>query len=409
MFRPKTAVFTALTISLFSPHMSWAQSFAELEARLDRHPSLLSLEFESEANEELAIAAKSLPDPVISVGINNFPIFDPSFNAYLPTNKSVGFRQQIPSKASRAASAEEELARSKQINLRRSALYDALRANLIANLHELQRIDAQHELALRRDLKYDELVDIIEGEIDAGQPSVFRLAEIEGERAEVARTLVELRGQRAQINARLINLIGTVADTPAPEISAQDWSGQAMRFHAVRIAAAQADVIETRVEQAKAAWKPNWGTQLVYQQRNSGNGGIGSNFDGDDWVSGTVSFSVPLWADKRQKPRLRAAKAQRSAALEQQTAVARATLAQYSSLQSLLIAAEESLEVHKANIAAIETEIADQMITYESGRGTYTPIIDGEISILKLQAAIVAEQTRLATLTARLNALLVTP
>lgn len=409
MFHPKIAVFTALTISLFSPCMSWAQSFAELEARLDQHPSLLSLEFESEANEELAIAARSLPDPVVSVGINNFPIFDPSFNAYLPTNKSVGFRQQIPSKASRAASAEEELARSKQINLRRSALYDALRAELIVNLHELQRIDAQRELARKRDLKYDELVNIIEGEIDAGQPSVFRLAEIEGERAEVARTLVELRGQRAKINARLIDLIGTVPDTPAPEISAQDWAGQAMRFHAVRVAAAQADVIATRVEQAKAAWKPNWGTQLVYQQRNSGNGGIGSNFDGDDWVSGTVSFSVPIWADKRQKPRLRAAKAQRSAALEQQTAVARATLAQYSSLQSLLLTAEESIEVHKANIGAIETEIADQMITYESGSGTYTPIIDGEIAILKLRATIVSEQTRLATLAARLNALLVTP
>jgi outer membrane protein TolC len=409
MFRPKLAVFTALTISLFSPHISWAQSFAELEARLDQHPSLLSLEFESEANEELAIAAKSLPDPVVSVGINNFPIFDPSFSAYLPTNKSVGFRQQIPSKASRTANAKEELARAKQIDLRRSALYDALRAELIANLYELKRIDDQRDLAMKRDLKYDELVDIIEGEIDAGQPSVFRLAEIEGERAEVARALVELRGQRAQLNARFIDLIGSVPDTLAPEISAQEWSGKAMRFHAVRIAAAQADVLQTRIEQAKAAWKPNWGTQLVYQQRNSGNGGIGSNFDGDDWVSGTLSFSLPLWAGKRQEPRLRAANAQRSAALEQQTAVARATLAQYSSLQSLLDTAEESIDVHVANIAAIETEIADQLITYESGSGTYTPIIDGEIAILKLQAAIVSEQTRLATLAARLNALLVTP
>ena len=220
MFRPKLLAYTAFAFSLLHPSISSAQTFAELESRLRQHPSLLSLSFESEANEELATAALSLPDPVVSVGLNNFPIFDPSFTSYLPTNKSVGFRQQIPSKASRSANAKEEEAMAEHTRLRKAALFDALKAEMIVALHELERIEKQRDLALQRDTKYDELVDIVEGEIDAGQPSVFRLAEIEGERAEVARTLVELRGQRAQIEARLLDLIGIIPDTPAPEINA---------------------------------------------------------------------------------------------------------------------------------------------------------------------------------------------
>ena len=172
-----------------------AQSFEDLESRLWSHPSLTALGYEAEADRERATAATALPDPVISVGINNFPIFDPSFDSYLPTNKAVGIRQQFPSLAGREARAGEARAMSAQTEAVRDARYAALRAELITLLAEKRRIAEQRTFADARNAKYDELTGVVEAEIDAGRPAVYRLAEIEGERAEVARTLVDLDRQ----------------------------------------------------------------------------------------------------------------------------------------------------------------------------------------------------------------------
>ena len=380
-----------------------AQSFNELEARLKSHPSLSALGYDAEANRERAIAATALPDPVVSLGINNFPIFDPSFDTYLPTNKAVGIRQQIPNLAGRQARAGEARAMSVRTEAVRDARYAALRAELIALLADKRRLARQRTLAEAQNAKYDELVDIVEAEIDAGRPAVYRLAEIESERAEVSRTLVDLDQQEAETDALLIELVGLVPSTSAPPLTEKDWSGTALEFHTVRVADAAVRVTDYGIDEARAAWKPEWGAQLTYQQRDEG-----AMFAGDDWVSGMVTFTVPLWAERKQAPNLRAAKAERAGAEQRYQAAARNAAAQYASRDAIIRAADASIDVLQVKIAAVEDEVEAQLIAYESGVGGYAPIIDGEIAILKLRAEIEAETARKAAAIARLNALLVT-
>lgn len=380
-----------------------AQSFEDLESRLWSHPSLTALGYEAEADRERATAATALPDPVISVGINNFPIFDPSFDSYLPTNKAVGIRQQFPSLAGREARAGEARAMSAQTEAVRDARYAALRAELITLLAEKRRIAEQRTFADARNAKYDELTGVVEAEIDAGRPAVYRLAEIEGERAEVARTLVDLDRQEAETHAQLNELVGLVPSTGLPTLNETDWSGAALEFHAVRVADAALHVTDYGVEEARAEWKPEWGAQLTYQQRDEG-----ATFAGDDWVSGMVTFTVPLWAEKKQAPQLRAAKARQASAEQRYQAAARNAAAQYASQDAMIRSARSSIDVLRGKIAAVEEEVDAQLITYESGVGGYAPIIDGEIAILKLRAEIETEKAREAAAIARLNALLVT-
>ncbi len=380
-----------------------ALDFEDLETRLADHPSLAALTYQADASRELGVAATALPDPVVSVGINNFPIFDPSFSEFLPTNKAVGIRQEFPNRAGREARSGEARAMAEQTERIRDAQLATLRGELIALLYEKQRIDRQRVLAGQRNDKYDELTAVVETEIDAGRPAVFRLAEIEAERAGVARELVDLDRQESQINARLIDLVGLVPATPAPPVAPIDWSGDAMAFHAVRVADAGIRVADYSVDGAEAAWRPNWGAQLTYQQRESG-----ANFAGDDWVSGMVTFTVPLWAERSQEPRLRAAKADRASAQMRYQAAARSAAARSAAEAATWRAAEDGIAVLRRNIAAVEDEIAAQLTTYESGAGTYAPVIDGEIAILKLRADIAAEEARRAASIARMNALLVT-
>jgi len=72
------------------------------------------------------------------------------------------------------------------------------------------------------------------------------------------------------------------------------------------------------------------------------------------------------------------------------------------------LTAEQSAAILSQKIGAIEDEITSQNTSYESGVGDYAPIIDGEIAIFKLRSDIAGEHARIATATARMNALLVT-
>lgn len=59
-------------------------------------------------------------------------------------------------------------------------------------------------------------------------------------------------------------------------------------------------------------------------------------------------------------------------------------------------------------IAAREEQSQALLTRYESGAGSYAPIIDSEIAVLKLRAEIVSERALEAEAIARMNALLVT-
>jgi len=398
---------TALVLATLGPS-AIAQSMDELEARLFDHPALDAMRYGSDAARERAQAATGLPDPVVSLGINNFPIFDPSFDTFLPTNKAIGIRQQIPNRAGREARSAEALRRAVQNDAATDMRFAELRAALQIALIEKRRIEAQRILAEERDAKYAELEEIVQTEIDSGRPVVFRLAEIDVERAEVARTLAELEGQLSQVDAQLIDLVGLVPATPAPALTVLDWNGDAQAFHLVRVADKAIDVADAGVDQAEADYKPNWGAQLTYQQRDQGSGAPGSTFAGDDWVSGAVTFTIPLWAESRQAPALRAAKADREAARARYMAAARTASAQYAAFDATRRAADESIAVFQQKIDAIADQVAAQLTTYESGIGDYSPIIDGEIATIALRAQIALEQSRRDNAIARMNALLVT-
>ena len=282
-----------------------------------------------------------------------------------------------------------------------------MRAELIVTLVEKRRIAEQLALLRQQDSLYGELEQIVQGEIGAGRPVLFRLAEIDLQRSEIDRSLVDLQGQGAELDARLQDLVGEAGNVAPPQLDPKAWSGDADAFHAVRVAREAITVADAGVSEAQAAWKPDWGLQLTYQQRDSG--GSGMPFPGDDWVSAAVTFSVPLWGSRSQAPALRAARAERESARSRHSAVARKAAAQFRALDATRRAAEAATAALRTKISAIREQVAAQRTRYESGIGDYSPVIDGELAELILLARIADEKARRDRATAQLNSLLVTP
>lgn len=368
--------------------------FSELELRLTDHPALQGLRFRSHAMRERATAASALPDPVISMGLNNVPISDFSFDTFLPTNKSIGIQQSFPNRAGRRAREENATTTSSALEIATSYEFARLRASLITNLIEQARVKKDIALASVRDLKYAELQEVIQTEINAGRAVVFRLAQVDIERADVARDIVNLESELAKVKAEINSLVGAAAATPPPAVSLVSWNGDNLSFHQVKLATANIAIAQSKVAEVRSEFGTNWGIGLTYQQRDAGNGRSGSSFEGDDWFSGKITFTVPVWANKKQAPALRAARSEKAAAEMNVSAVARKTEANWRSLAATSNAADLSIALFEKKLLALDQKIAASLTTYESGNGDYSPIIDSEIAQLIFRSQIARETAR---------------
>jgi len=383
-------------------------SLEQLEARLRSHPSLEANDFSAAADRLRAESALALPDPVVSMQLNNVPLLDPSFSEYLPSNKAVGIRQALPSRSERKANSLKSLRQADKSDLSTEEDYARMRGRVFALIKARAYILEERSLIKARLNKYDELKEIIDIEISSGRPLLYRIAQIDIERADTERALSETLQNIRVIDAELTNWIGVIPNVELPKIRKTPLTGNALQFYGVRVADATVEVRDADVQKAEADFKPDWGVNLTYQQRESGQGPR-SNFDGEDWVSGGVSFTIPLWAGKRQAPNLQAAKSDRQAAISQRTALARKLQSDWMQYEAMRRASVENIQILEQKITALGQQADAQLIQYESGSGDYSKLIDAEIAKLTLETQITKEASRRDQMILMMNSLVVTP
>jgi len=381
-------------------------SFLELEMKLREHPAIEAYAFSAKADRFRAEGAMGLPDPTVSMGLSNFPILSPSVTEYLPTHKYIGFSQRLPNKAKRKANSLTSLRRADSRDLQGDMRFAELRSQLLGLLIERDSIDSLRDIMRQRDMKYQELYDITEIEMSSGRTSLVRLTEVETRRIDIQQTLSDLAAQEADLSAQFIDLVGVVPKTERPDILLKPWNGQALSFYSVKVADAFVSIQDAAVQKAEVDFKPDLGINFTYQQRESGQGAPRSNFDGDDWVTGGVTLTVPIWQDKRQKPLLKGAKLDRSAAQALRMATARKALSDWKRYEAQRKSAVSTLDILNSKVISIERQIASHLNAYESGSGDYTPILEGELAILTLQEKIIGQKTRRDTATLKMNSLI---
>ena len=256
------------------------------------------------ASREMAVAARQLPDPVATLGVNNLPVDGPdrfSLTRDFMTMRSGGVMQEFTREAKRDARAERLLRQADQSRAEKElAIVNVRRDTALAWLDRYYA-EAMTDVVAEQSRQARLEIEAAESAYRNGRGS---LADVLG-----ARSALTMLGDRASELARrsatariaLSRFVGDVGSTPLAGKPAIDTIhldpatlDTDLQHHPdLAVLAKKEDVAAADVRVAEANKKPDWSVALMYSQR----GPAFSNM-----VS--LNVSVPLqWDQKNRQDR----------------------------------------------------------------------------------------------------------
>ncbi len=331
----------------------------------------------------LQISSAQLPDPRIFLGVDGLPVNGPnrgSLTRTESTKRQIGFSQEVPNRAKRAARADAAAARME----RERALANLERLNVRreSGLAWLALHFAQQKLALFESLaKHQRLLeDTAPAQLAAGQINAADVATLHLEALTLDDRRDELLRDVAQARAVLARWVGTpVMFTPPGAAPALSVDAQLIRTRLERapnIAVFEPMLAMANAElgEAEAAKSGDWAWSVNYGKR-------GPGFD--DMLSVQLSFDLPWAQSQRQQPQIAArvkevekTLAEQSDMRQRQTLVFELLLAELNEMETKL--ARVSLQA--VPLAAQKTALA--LTAYQAGRDKLGAVLESR----KLQA-----------------------
>jgi cobalt-zinc-cadmium efflux system outer membrane protein len=319
-------------------------SFTEAIARAGKDAPAVAARLAAADSARLLVKpAGQLPDPQLTVDLDNVPISGPDryrLNRDEMTMLNVGVMQDVPSAASLRA--REDVARAEAKVSLAAVDVSRLVARLAAALTWLDAYYAEKRvevlLELARDAGTLEQAATASLGSGAGQPDASLSARLQAARLDdrIADAQFEAAAARAELE-RWIGPIGPDGLGLAPPAFSIDPA--ALRDHIehhVEVAGSSASVARAKaeVEQARASRDPDWSWSVMYGRRDPAFG---------DMLSFGLKFNLPLFQSVRQSPTIEARKADvvragadREALLREHRAMLEAKLAEHELLTSRL-------------------------------------------------------------------------
>ncbi|MEE4360168.1 MAG: TolC family protein [Pseudomonadales bacterium] len=283
-------------------------------------PGADALRAQAAASREQAVADSQLPDPVVSIAAQNFPVDTFAFDQEPMTQLRFSVRQQIPG--------GDTLSRRRDLREAEAGRLDA--ATRLRRREVLRTVrHAWLELAglLRERALIEEAIPLLE---DLEGTALAGYRQGQGAQQGVIRARLEREGLRDRLldNARALDLaraelarwIGPAGRQAEPEgavalpadvlLSETETLRRVERHPAIDIHSARLREEDARVGLARAQYRPDWGVELAYGVRDQ----LSPLGDTPDFLSAALSFELPLFTQRRQDPGLAAAQKDREAA-----------------------------------------------------------------------------------------------
>ncbi len=390
--------------SVFAQRLDFAQALALAEAQAS---SLKAQSASVQAAQALEPSAAELPNPRLNLGVDNLPIArgDPADRLSLTrdfmTMRQVGWMQDMPNSAKRAARSDAAQART----AREAALLsnERLVVRREAGLAWLASYFAQARLELLSGLEHENqlLQDTTAARLASGKVLSADALLARQEALTLADRRDELTRQVTSSRASLRRWVGTAVDMPlaaeAPFLAINsDALHQQLTHHSDLAAyAPMLALAEAETREAIAAKTGDWAWGVTYSKR-------GPSFS--DMLSVQVSFELPLRSAQRQDPQIAAKQqeaerieAQRDDMLKRHTEELTQTLAEDAELQ----AKRQRLQTQALPLAQQRIDLL--LTSYQAGRTELGAVLAARKELLELRLRSVDLQAQQAALRLGMN------
>ena len=379
-----------------------AQAPLTLEAAVSlarsNDPWLEGSRYEEEAAFAQSLAAGTLPDPMISLGLSNLPTDSFDFAQEPMTMFKVGVSQMFPrgeTPALKRRQLREQGAR--QPRMRRDRL-----ARVTVVVSHLWLEAYRHREAARLVEKghglFEHLGDIAASRYTSGagrtqQQDLVR-AQVELTRLEDRLTLLQQQKERslAQLSEWLPGFRPSdivLADTLPALAEPRAFSATADKSEVLapvllahpRIQSLEQKIAATGtgVELAKQQYKPRWGINAGYGYRNDDPSGR----DRSDFFSVGVHFDLPLFTANRQDRELQAARALEAATRTEKALALRAMRAEALAALSRLEHLNRRKALYEAHLLkAVHAEAEASLAAYTNDAGDFVEVVRAGIAEL---------------------------
>lgn len=269
-------------------------------------PSVRGRETSVAAAQSSAIAADQLPDPKLDFGIKDFPVTGPDagrFNRDNFTMTTIGVSQQFTNPAKRHARAA--MAAAGIDAAKADHLIEARSVQLETALAWTDLYYAQKRLALLQtlDASLDDLQKTVSARLTSGSARPSQALEPAQLRAQVNDKRAGLVSEVARAKAKLSRFTGdvnpqTTGDPPALSLDDERLRSSLRALPALRARDAATRSAEALTQSARADKNPDLTISASYGRREPRYG---------DLVSLGLSIDLPLFAKRRQDPKIAAA------------------------------------------------------------------------------------------------------
>jgi outer membrane protein TolC len=391
---PVYIIFFASTVLLPWTSIASAQqrvplTLAEAEdLALAGEPGRLALEAQAAALDERAIVAGELPDPMLRVGLNNYPLESGGFTTEGMTQVMVGYRQAFPAGKTRSFSFEKFGLMSDRMSENAAARGRNVRTATQKAWLEMYFLEHADQLIQETRPFFSDLAEITRSLYAVGRKNQQDVLRAELELSRLDDRLIDIERRRARARAALAEWIGTAAERPLaanfprwdslPPLA--DLQHGLTRHPAVLAAEAEVGVSEAGVKIADERSKPNWALDIGYGYRG---GDLPNGEPRSDLVTVGVTVGLPFFNRKSVDSTLTAALQERSAAraskLRLERELGRELEVEHAQWRELT----RRLELYDAEILTLARDQADAALrAYQSDASDFADVMRAYISYL---------------------------
>jgi outer membrane protein TolC len=387
---PSTIIVTALLFSFAAQAQhNVPLTLAEAEdLALDQEPGHAALLARAAALEERSIVAGQLPDPMLRVGLNNYPLESGGFSTEGMTNAMVGVRQEFPPGETRSISTRQ--LQSMSAELAESAAARGLDVLTAARSSWLESYywDRAHTLVFESRPFFDDLATVTRSLYAVGRKNQQDLLRAELELSRLDDRLIEIERRRASARAALGEWVGANADRPiASKLPAwnQMPSRAALRSNllqhpAMKAADAQIDARAAGVDLADQRSRPGWALEAGYSYRE---GVLPDGQPRSDMISVNVTVGLPFFRKKSVDSSLSAALHERSAARASKQQVLRRLTSQLDAEYARWQDLTRRMSLYEEQILGqTEDQARAALVAYQSDSGDFADVMRGYIDDL---------------------------